>query len=240
MNAEDRAAGPVDGRTGPEDRAAGREPRKEPVAVHRGVPSGMAGRVARLYWEAFGRKLAVALGPPDAGQAFIAEHLHHDRGIVATAGGQVVGVAGYKLGGRALTGGGSGDVLVAYGAFRGLLRLALLALIERKPVAGELLMDGIAVDAAHRGQGIGSLLLREVAAVAAGAGCHRIRLDVIDVNPRARALYERCGFTAVRTERTPFLRALMGFGAVTTMYRPVTAADVMGHDERHATGPEKT
>ncbi|MEV0928963.1 GNAT family N-acetyltransferase, partial [Streptomyces spongiicola] len=32
--------------------------------------------------------------------------------------------------------------------------------------SGELVMDGIAVDAAHRGKGTGGLLLREIAAVA--------------------------------------------------------------------------
>lgn len=84
-------------------------------------------------------------------------------------------------------------------------------------------MDGIAVDPAGRGRGVGSLLLTEIAAVAAEHGCSRVRLDVIDVNPRARALYERHGFDAVRTEQTPYLKGLMGFGAVTTMHRPVPA-----------------
>ncbi|MFD0385590.1 GNAT family N-acetyltransferase [Streptomyces stramineus] len=82
-------------------------------------------------------------------------------------------------------------------------------------------MDGIAVAPGIRGRGVGSLLIEEVAAVAAEQDCRQIRLDVIDTNPRARALYERLGFTAVRTERTPYLRGLMGFGAVTTMRRPV-------------------
>jgi ribosomal protein S18 acetylase RimI-like enzyme len=195
------------------------------LVVRRGVPEGGERQVAALYWEAFGRKLGPALHPPHTARAFIAAHLHHDRGVTALAGGRVVGVAGYQLGGRGLTGGGARDVLATYGLVRGLPRLALLALFERTPAAGELVMDGIAVDAAHRGAGIGSLLITEVAAVAAGAGCARIRLDVIDVNPRARALYERHGFTAVRTEQTPYLRALLGFGAVTTMHRPVTAAD---------------
>lgn len=193
--------------------------------VRAGVPEGCEAQVAALYWEAFGRKLAPALGPPDVGRAFLATHLQHDRGVTAHAGGAVVGVAGYQLGGRGLTGGGAADVLAAYGLLRGLPRLALLALLERAPQAGELVMDGIAVDAAHRGTGIGSLLLREIAAVAADHGCERVRLDVIDVNPRARALYERHGYTAVHTERTPYLRRLLGFGAVTTMHRPVTSAD---------------
>ncbi|MFF7892440.1 GNAT family N-acetyltransferase [Streptomyces sp. NPDC007907] len=196
------------------------------LVVQRGVPGGSEGRVAALYWEAFDRKLAPALDPPDKGRAFIAAHLQPDRGVVALHGGQVVAVAGYRLDGRALTGGGVRDVLSAYGPLRGLPRLALLALFERTPAPGELVMDGIAVDAAHRGRGIGSLLLRQIAAVAAESGCRRVRLDVIDDNPRARALYERHGFTAVHTEQTPYLRRLLGFGAVTTMHRPVTRADL--------------
>ncbi|MGA4956515.1 GNAT family N-acetyltransferase [Streptomyces lavendulocolor] len=193
--------------------------------IRRGVPQGGEERVAELYWEAFGRKLSPALGPPEAGRRFIAAHLWHDRGVTALIGDRVVGVAGYRLGDRALTGGSVKDVLTEYGPLRGLPRLALLALFEREPAEGELVMDGIAVDAAHRGAGIGGLLLKEIAAVAADHGCHRIRLDVIDANPRAKALYERHGFAPVRTERTPYLRGLMGFGAVTTMHRPVTAAD---------------
>ncbi|MEU3292483.1 hypothetical protein ABZ722_09000 [Streptomyces longwoodensis] len=65
--------------------------------------------------------------------------------MTALAGGKVVGVAGYRLGGRALTGGDVPDVLSAYGVLRGQPRLAVLALFERTPEEAELVMDGIAV-----------------------------------------------------------------------------------------------
>ncbi|GIG68301.1 GNAT family N-acetyltransferase [Phytomonospora endophytica] len=192
----------------------------------REVPQGAELRVAELYWEAFGRKLGPALNPPEKARAFIARHLHRDRGVTALVDGRVVGVAGYQLDGRALTGGGARDVLAAYGAFAGLPRLALLALFERRARPAELTMDGIVVAPGQRGAGIGGLLLQAIAAIAAEHGRDRIRLDVIDVNPRARALYERHGFAATRTRRTPWLRDLLGFGAVTTMHRPVTSADL--------------
>ncbi|MER5358972.1 GNAT family N-acetyltransferase [Streptomyces sp. NPDC002785] len=89
--------------------------------------------------------------------------------LVALIGGEVAGVAGYRPDGRALIGGGARDGLSAYGTVRGPPRVALLALMERRGAPGELLMDGIAVDAGPRGAGIGGLLLREVAAVAADA-----------------------------------------------------------------------
>ncbi|MFF0390750.1 GNAT family N-acetyltransferase [Kitasatospora sp. NPDC004615] len=198
------------------------EPAAPGPELRRGIPEGAEEQVAALYWEAFGRKLGPALGPPETGRAFLAAHLRHDRGIVALDGtGAVVGVAGYQLAGRGLTGGSARDVLSVFGPWAGPPRLALLALLSRKPAEGELVMDGICVAAAQRGAGIGSLLLDEIAAVAAESGCTRIRLDVIDTNPRAQALYTRHGFRALRTQRTPFLRTLMGFGAVTTMHRAV-------------------
>lgn len=194
-----------------------------PVAVRRGIPAGAERRAAELYWDAFGRKLGPALNPPDKAVPFIAAHLNADRAVCALLDGQLVGLAGYQLGGRALTGGSASAVLRAYGLLGGVHRLLILALFERRPAPGQLVMDGIAVAPDVRGRGVGSLLIEEVAAVAAEQGCREVRLDVIDTNPRARALYERRGFTAVRTERTPYLRGLLGFGAVTTMHRSVGA-----------------
>lgn len=167
-----------------------------------------------------GCKLASALGSPERGRAFLASHRRHDRGITASpiraaspASPIRARVAGYKLAGRALTGGSARDVLSVYGPLRGPPRLALLALLAlftRKPAEGEPMMDGICVAAALRGTGIGGLLLHEIVAVAADNTCSRIRLNVIDANPRASALYERHGFSAVHTRQTPFLRGLMG------------------------------
>ncbi|MFI8372081.1 GNAT family N-acetyltransferase [Streptomyces sp. NPDC085466] len=192
-----------------------------PVTVRRGLPAGAERRAAELYWEAFGRKLGPALNPPDKAVRFLADHMNADRAICALLDGRLVGLAGYRLGGRALTGGSASDVLRAYGHLRGLHRVLLLALFERRPAPGQLVMDGIAVDPGMRGRGVGSLLIEEVAALAAERDCREIRLDVIDTNPRARALYERRGFTAVRTEHAPYLRGLLGFGAVTRMRRAV-------------------
>ncbi|CAM5714850.1 GNAT family N-acetyltransferase OS=Streptomyces alboniger OX=132473 GN=CP975_33495 PE=4 SV=1 [Streptomyces alboniger] len=202
------------------------DPGTGPVTVRRGLPAGAERRAAELYWEAFGRKLGPALNPPDKAVPFIAAHLNTDRAICALLDGRLVGLAGYQHGGRSLTQGSARAVLRAYGHLRGLHRLLLLALFERRPAPGQLLMDGIAVDADLRGRGVGGLLIEEVAAVAAERGCRQIRLDVIDTNPRARALYERLGFTAARTEHTPYLRGLLGFGAVTTMHRPVATKKV--------------
>ncbi|MFD3699880.1 GNAT family N-acetyltransferase [Streptomyces sp. NPDC058646] len=196
----------------------------ESVELRRGVPEGAGARVAELYWEAFEGKLGAALGPAEAGRRFLAGHLNPDRAVTALSGGpdgRVLGVAGYQLAGRGLVGGDAAAVRAAYGRVRGLYRVFLLALLERTPARGELVMDGIAVDPAERGRGIGGLLLREIDAIAGEQGCRRIRLDVVAENPRAQALYERHGFRAVQVRRTPWLRDVLGIGAVTTMHKAV-------------------
>jgi ribosomal protein S18 acetylase RimI-like enzyme len=65
------------------------------------------------------------------------------------------------------------------------------------------------------------MLLGALYREAAERGYRSIRLDVIEDNFRARALYERQGFRAVRTEELGLLRFLFGFASSTTMVRPL-------------------
>jgi ribosomal protein S18 acetylase RimI-like enzyme len=52
----------------------------------------------------------------------------------------------------------------------------------------------LAVLPAHRGQGVGALLLAATEAKAKRRGCCKLTLEVREDNARARALYARCGF----------------------------------------------
>lgn len=189
-----------------------------PLVVRRGFGDEHRQRVAVLYEEAFGPKIAAAIPRPAARAAVIAGGLRPDHALVALRGDQVVGVAGFKTARGGLTGGitpsALRDELGTLGALRALL---VLALMERRPASGELLMDGIAVSSAHRGTGAGTALLRATIDLARASGCRSVRLDVIDTNHAARRLYERVGFTVVRTSRFPYLRWLLGFGASTQM-----------------------
>ena len=183
---------------------------------------------AALYWQAFGRKLGWPLGPEQRGIEFLATHVCHDRAVCAYIDDELIGLAGYKHEKQALTGGGLRDVLGSYGWVRGLPRVALLAFLERQPPAGVMVMDGISVAEGHRGTGVGTMLLDETASIAAELGYRKLRLDVVDTNPRAQDLYSRNGFVATKTDQTPYLRGLMGFSASTTMERDVCDPVVVG------------
>lgn len=52
----------------------------------------------------------------------------------------------------------------------------------------------ILLGSAHHGRGYGTAITRLVVEHACGVGGHRVGLGVYDVNPRARRVYEKCGF----------------------------------------------
>jgi ribosomal protein S18 acetylase RimI-like enzyme len=173
---------------------------------------------AELYWDAFGRLLRPALGRSPRAVDVLADGIDPRRAIVAMDGDELVGVVGLHYAGHAFTHLTARSMLRHLG-LRGVPRLVPLVLFNGRPDPGEMRLDGIAVRADRRGQGIGSQLLHEAARRAGILGIDVIRLEVVDTNPRARTLYEREGYVAIRTERTPYLRRMMGFGAVTTMER---------------------
>lgn len=173
--------------------------------------------VATLYWEAFGPKLGRVLGPRTKALRLLGRVLRPDHAICARDGtGRLIGVAGFKTAQGALAGGGLGDLVAIYGA-GALWRGAVLALIKRDIDNDRFLMDGLFVTEAARGQGVGTALLDAIAAEARARGYPAVRLDVIDTNPRARALYERHGFVAAGESRMGWLRHLFGFDRMTTM-----------------------
>ncbi len=102
--------------------------------------------------------------------------------------------------------------------------VALCRTLVLQLLAGEIdnyrfLIDGICVQSGMRGQGLGQRLVEALCAEATARGYDYIRLDVIDTNWRARALYERLGFVAVRSEPIGWLRYVFGFSSSTTMVR---------------------
>lgn len=178
-----------------------------------------------LYDAAFGAKLGVAI--PDAKRrlALFTDGITPERSIAAMQKGRVVGLAGFYADDTSFTSGITTKLLRKHLGLFGMLRAAvILSLYERKPHAGELLMDGIAVDPAMRGQGIGTGLLRALFNYASEHGYQSVRLDVIDTNPGARRLYEREGFVAAQTNSYPLLKGLLGFSASTTMIKAIGEA----------------
>jgi len=192
------------------------------VTVFSGMPPHLCQQAARLYWQAFGGKLGRVLGPDAKAQAYFERVIRADLCLAALdESGNLLGVAGFKTPSGSFAGGGWGDLTDIYGVVGGRWRGSLLWLMNREVDNDRFLVDGLCVARQHRGKGIGTLLLSALYDEAARRGYRSVRLDVIDANWRARALYEREGFIATRTESLGPLRHLFGFASTTTMVRPL-------------------
>lgn len=177
----------------------------------------------RLFWQAFSAKLERVLGPDDKALRFLEPVLYPQFAITARdEAGTLVGLAGFKTDQGGLVGGALRDLAEVYGWFGALWRGTLLSVFERDLEPGVFQMDGLCVDASSRGMGVGTALLDAVMHEAAARGLEAVQLDVIDSNPRARALYERLGFQAISNERIGPLRHVFGFSGATRMRLPVS------------------
>lgn len=191
------------------------------VQILQGIPEGMRSTAVELYDDAFGGKFAVAISSKEQRLALLADSLNLAFAFGMIQNDRLVGLAGYKTHEGSFTDGMTYNALLKHaGVVRGNWAALVFSLYERSLSSGELLMDGIVVDPAARGQGIGTQLLNTLTSFANSDGYETVRLDVIDTNPNARRMYERNGFTATRTEHFGYLRWLLGFGASTTLVRP--------------------
>ena len=184
------------------------------------IPAAYRNDAAALYWQAFGPKLWFVLGPQKRALRFIKSVMALDHGICAIDDdGTLLGVVGFKTVRGTLVGGNFQDMSKVYGAFGATWRMGLLAALERDVENRCFLMDGIFVASDARGKGVGTALLDAVCAEAVKRGYRHVRLDVIDTNDRARALYLRYGFQPVKSVHIGWLRYVFGFHKSTTMIR---------------------
>lgn len=198
----------------------------EQVTITSGFHDDERAQVAGLFWQAFGQKLGKVMGPETRALAFFAAALDPEFALVARDGqGRLLGLAGFKTTEGGLAGGSLTQLARVYGWIGALWRAGLLSVLERQMQPGVFQMDGIFVDASGRGMGVGTALLQAVADAARARGLDQVQLDVIDTNPRARALYERMGFRATGTERTGVFKWVFGFDSATRMVLPIVPGD---------------
>lgn len=187
--------------------------------VGRGFEEEERETLARMYWAAFGGKLGRVLGPERRALTFIARIADPEHALCIRRDGRLVAVAGFHTLKGSLVGGDLTDLTRAYGRLGGYWRGLALGLLERPMTESELLVDGIFVAEGEQGRGHGTVLIEALAQEARARGCGKVRLDVVDGNDRARALYERLGFVPVEVKKSRVLYWFFGFSGATTMVR---------------------
>ena len=192
------------------------------ISLQLGLPEHMRAFAAALYWEAFGGKLGRVMGPTPRALAYLERIIRPDHAIVALSeAGTLLGLAGFKTAGGSFAGGEMADLRAGYGVAGAAWRAPLLWLLSREVDNARFLLDGVCVTREARGFGIGAALMGAVCDEARARGYGAVRLDVIDTNWRAKALYARLGFVVEKTESIGALRHVFGFSAATTMVKPL-------------------
>lgn len=190
------------------------------VRLHHGVAPQHRAAAAVLYWQAFGAKLHRVLGPEPLALRYLERVIRADHAICAVGrDGRLVGVAGFRTVSGSFAATGLAEMRAVYGLSGALWRRGVFGLLSHEVENRRFLMDGICVAETARGQGIGSALLDAICDEARRRGFDEVRLDVVDTNPRARALYERAGFVAQHDTSIGLLRHVFGFRSATAMVR---------------------
>lgn len=143
-----------------------------------------------------------------------------ENAFFALSEGRVLGLAGLEEpGGRSFLDFSPDALQEEFGGLGALWRRAWLAAghLYLRPRAGELRIDSLAVAETARGLGIGTCLLERVFEYARLSAFRAVTLEVIDTNPRARALYERHGFAGYKEERYGPITARAGLGGAIYM-----------------------
>lgn len=188
--------------------------------LHHGIPQPLLADAADLYWQAFGGKLGRVMGPQTKALRYLTRVIQRDQAIVALDhNGALLGMAGYKTPSGSFAGGGPGDLRAIYGSAGMVWRMPLLWALGYEVDNDRFLLDGICVTKSARGCGIGSALMTAICDEGRERGYSHIRLDVVDSNFRAKALYERLGFAVEKTDNIGLLRFAFGFRCSHTMIK---------------------
>ncbi|MEA2025089.1 MAG: GNAT family N-acetyltransferase [Chloroflexota bacterium] len=209
------------------------------IVIRRGLPEDLREAGTILFDEAFGDKLRMAIRDREKRLVFMACVYAADHVVVALRDGELLGMIGLSSGAGHYRG-GLMDIPWDPRPFRDLLGLRgsvmavlSLRLTEHKPAIDELYIDGVAVAPEARGLGIGTKLLDEALVIARESNMRWLRLDVIDTNPRAQALYERLGYKVTKVQSFRYMERIIGFGGMVSMELAVGDAEA---GERPAAG----
>ncbi|MCK5245518.1 GNAT family N-acetyltransferase [Candidatus Bipolaricaulota bacterium] len=157
----------------------------------------------RLFCDEFPEIIVPVFGSVERCGLLLEHSLADDRIITAVLDEQLIGFAGLHYSGREWFDPSVSQLLIVMrmGVFR---VMTMGIILFKRPKSDVMHLDTLAVHPDYRGQGIGTQLIDAIVALANAEGKRTITLEVEDINPRAKLLYERLGFSADKFSRLPW------------------------------------
>jgi ribosomal protein S18 acetylase RimI-like enzyme len=184
------------------------------IKIKLGIPEELRHQAAVICCEGFLSQIEWLFGSKQKAIAVVEHSFDGELGLTAQVQGQLVGFVGLRYENRPFLQFDRSHCIRELGLLRGLLAFWVFNNISpTKPLADELYIAVLVVDASIRGKGIGSSLMQAAFEVAQQNQCHSVVLDVANTNPNARRLYERLGFKLVRTIEFKYLPKWISSGA---------------------------
>ena len=162
------------------------------------LPDEFKASAMQLYFNSLKEKLRPILGDDNRAKEVLESGLTTNQCLVAICDKKLVGILGIQTDKGGFINATLGKMIKEYGLLYGILRMCGLAFLHHKTASDELYVDGVAVEDDMRGKGIGSQLFDLLERIASKKEIRTISLEIIDTNPRAKALYKRLGFVAIK------------------------------------------
>jgi len=170
------------------------------VTILRGLKPEHKETLVQLFCKTFPEVVVPVFGSAERCARLLEVSIEEDRILSAVLDGHLVGFSGLHYSGHEWFDPNLAQ-LFAIMRWRVFRVIAVGIILFKRPKPDTLHIDTLAVHPHMRGQGIGAQLIQAVEARAQSEGKQRVTLEVEDINPRAKRLYERNGFTEQRFEK---------------------------------------
>ena len=170
-------------------------------------------RAIEILYYAFEQKIRALIKSKEKALAIYNKSLKNDQVFYALLDGNVVGLIGLQYKNRTFLEFKYRDLRKYFNPLQSYFIYKIYKLTSPKIKDDVLRIDSIAVDKSFRNLGIGTQLINKVFEFAKNKGIKKVILEVINTNPKAKALYERIGFKEKKIVRYYFLTRSAGFSS---------------------------
>ena len=170
-------------------------------------------RTIEILYYAFEQKIRALIKSKEKALAIYNKSLKNDQVFYALLDGNVVGFIGMHYENKTFLEFKYRNLRKYFNPLQSYFIYRIYKLTSPKIKDDVLRIASIAVDKSVRSLGIGTQLINKVFGFAKNKGFKEVILEVVNTNPKAKALYERIGFKEKKIVRYYFLTRSAGFSS---------------------------